>query len=152
MASFWRQILLRVCGSVKHAATTPEKIVNDFIQDYQAWNDRIWAMSKTTRQNNEGHEKVHARAESDYIKLVAKYYAVDVVPQPISFGSDSMHQLARELIQTVEVSGHTAMVRTKSTDDHNFVCDYEYQLVKEAGQWRIKSLLYVTEEGRYECL
>ena len=63
-----------------------------------------------------------------------------------------MHHPKKETIESESISGATAIVETRHTGLHDFVSDYEYHLVQDAGEWRIASLLYVDENEKYECL
>lgn len=131
---------------------TPEQVVLNFIADFHAWNVRAWENSRKARRAGESYLEASALAKVEYQKLVEKFYAKKVIPQSIAFGNISSHQLANEVIQSENITGHTAVVLTKCTDEHGHVHNYEYQLIQEAGQWRIMSLLNVTKDGRYECL
>ena len=63
-----------------------------------------------------------------------------------------MHDPDTETITSESVAGEMALVRARHVGLYNFVSDYEYHLVLVAGEWRIASLFYVDEDGKYECL
>lgn len=126
---------------------TPLEAVLTFIRAHNAWETAANRRRAVT-------DAVTALdiAQREYYELVARLCATSVEPQPISFGDDVMHDPEREFVESVEMRGLAAIVRTKHRGLHDFVSDYEYHLVKEGDEWRIASVLYVDEEGKYECL
>lgn len=130
---------------------TPERTVSAFIQAYQAWNDRANDRSKPSRGSGTIDQEALAAANDEYDELVVRFCAPFVVRQAISYGDESMHDLAREMIESVAVSGQEATVRTKHMGLHDFESDYEYRLVQVGEEWRIASLLYIDEDGGFEC-
>jgi hypothetical protein len=131
---------------------TPEQTVRAFILAYQAWNDRTNERCKPARGSRTIDQEALAAANAEYDELVARFCAPSVVRQAISYGDESMHHPDRDTIESVEVSGRKATVRTKHVGLYDFVSEYEYRLVPVAGEWRIVSLLYIDEDGGYECL
>jgi hypothetical protein len=129
---------------------SPERTVFDFIRAYQAWNDR--ANERAQRSGGGSTVDREAAANAEYDDLVARFCAPFVVRQAVSYGDDSMHHPDRETTESVAVSGTEATVRTRHLGRYDFVSEYEYRLVQVAGEWRIASLLYVDEDGSYECL
>ena len=89
---------------------------------------------------------------AEYDALIARFCASSVQPQPVSYGSEPMHHPEKETIESESISGASAIVETRHTGSYDIVTDYEYHLVQEAGEWRIASLLYVAEDGKFECL
>lgn len=83
---------------------------------------------------------------------MSRLCAASVVRQNISFGDDPMHDPNRESVVLVAESADGAVVRTRHVGLHEFVSEYEYRLVSEAGGWRITSVLYLDADGGYECL
>jgi hypothetical protein len=91
-------------------------------------------------------------ASREYRELISRFCTASVEPQGITFGDEGMHDPEREIVESVSIAGQSAIVRTKHVGLHDFVSVYEYHLVQEADEWRVASLLYVDEEGKYECL
>lgn len=131
---------------------TPEQIVTAFIRAYHTWNDRANERAKPSRGTSTLDRDAVAAANAEYDELVARFCAPSVVRQGISYGDDSMHHPDRETIESVAMSGREAAVRTRHVGLYDFVSDYEYRLVLGGGEWRIASLLYIDENGGYECL
>jgi hypothetical protein len=63
-----------------------------------------------------------------------------------------MHDPKCESVESVSETAGGAVVRTRHVGLHDFVSEYEYSLVREAGRWRIASVLYLDADGGYECL
>jgi len=70
----------------------------------------------------------------------------------VTFGDDPVHDPETETFQSVVVSEPTSIIRTRKPGLYNTVYNYEYHLVQQAGAWWIASVLYVDNEGKYECL
>jgi Putative lumazine-binding len=127
---------------------TPQEAVLVFnIHAHHAWET---AANRRRGSTDAGTALDVARRE--YRELVARFCAESVEPQPISFGDDVMHDPEREFIESVDIQGSSATVRTKHRGLYDYVSDYEYHLVQQAGGWRIASVLYVDGDGKYECL
>jgi hypothetical protein len=131
---------------------TPEQTVAAFIQAYQTWNDRANERARPSRRSGTIDQQASAASNAEYDELVARFCAPPVVRQGIAFGDDSRHHPDREAILSAAVSGREAVVRTRHVGRYDFVSEYEYRLAQVAGEWRIASLLYLDEEGAYECL
>jgi hypothetical protein len=93
-----------------------------------------------------------SQAEAEYEELVSWFCAAEVVPQNISFGDEPMHAPDRESVEVVSETVGGAVVRTRHVGLHDFVSEYDYRLVMEAGGWKIASVLYLDADGGYECL
>ena len=131
---------------------SPEQTVSDFIRAYHAWNERANDRAKMSRGSSAIEQEALACASAEYDDLVVRFCASSVVQQGISYGDESMHDPASERIESAATSDGMATVRTRQVGLHNFVSEYEYRLVREAGKWRIASLLYLDQDGGYECL
>src|SRR5580658_10167605 len=130
--------------------STPEETVRAFILAYHEWNDRTNDRDKRTRSPGSVDLNALAAANAEYDELVARFCSPTVVRQGVSFGDESMHNPDCETIESVALSGRKATVRTRHVGQFEFISDYEYQLVEEAGEWRIASLLYIDDDGQYE--
>jgi hypothetical protein len=131
---------------------SPEQTVRDFIRAYSAWNDRANERCEEARDRGEPQQAALVAAETDYRTLLERFCAPSVVPQGIAFGSESTHHPDRENLKSADVSASEAKIRTRNVGTSGFETDYEYRLVQADGEWRIASLLYIDEEGTYECL
>jgi hypothetical protein len=131
--------------------TDPAETVKAFIAAYHAWQDAAFARSQTADAYGRAAATKITIDEHDK-QLVARFYAPTVEPQSPAYGTDSMHDLARESIESVSVDGAKAIVITKHIGLSGFVSQYEYHLVIIDGEWKLTSLLYVDSEGKYECL
>lgn len=90
--------------------------------------------------------------QAAYETLIRHWCGNEVEPSGAAFGSDPTHDPAREVIRDGAVSGDKWIVRTRRTRSTGFKSDYEYHLQRAGDRWLIKSLLYVDDEGKYECL
>lgn len=130
----------------------PEATVKSFIRAYAEWNQFANDRCNAVRSgSNEGQSAIKT-AETEYYEIIKRHGSKLVVPQPIAFGDDTMHDPERESIDSVEVDEQIATVRTRHIGMFDFVSNYEYRLVKESNEWRIASLLYIDDDGSYECL
>ena len=125
--------------------STPESCVKEFIEFYEEWNN--WAISLPESAMSES--EIIAKT---YEKIITAICHSSVVPQGVSFGDDCMHTKENENIIKVETSDQGSIVFTIQKDSFNFISEYEYHLLEEDGKWRIKSLKYVSEDGKYESL
>lgn len=125
--------------------TTQESSVNEFIRVYEEWNN--WAI----KIPNNHSETINIISET-YQKIINIFCHESVVPQNVAYGDEPFHSLKNETIIKVETDGDKACVFTKSKNMDNFEAEYEYQLIRENDQWYLKSLLYVCEDGKFECL
>ncbi len=130
----------------------PNSTVLSFIRKYFDWNARSNERCKALANGSVESQQAIATSEMEYAELVSEFCTDSVTPQPISFGDDPMHSPDSEIIKSVDIAGANAVVRTANTGAYNFVSDYEYHLQHVNNQWRIESVLYVDEDGRYECL
>ena len=128
---------------------SPENLVKKFILAYESWNDASFLASKNGE--NGRYESMKIATES-YQILINTYCSKNVIPQGISFGSKSNHCLESEKIISSALSDDKAVIATKNTDTNGFVSDHEYHFEKENNEWKLRSLLYVDEDGQYECL
>jgi len=138
--------------NLESLTSAPAQVVRAFIVAYHLWNDA--AIQRENARSQAGHETIGAieTANVEYGKLIRRFCAATVVPQGCSYGDRSMHEPNRERIEVVTISGSEALIQTRQIDEYEFVSNYEYHLVQQAGEWRIASLLYVDEDGKYECL
>ena len=131
---------------------TPESIVQLFIHTHAEWNRRSNERCKTLRPGSTEDQHAMETAKSEYNEIIKRFGSKNVVPQPISFGDNPMHDPERESIESTAIDGASVTVRTRHVDIHDLVSIYEYRLVQESNEWRISSLLYNDEKGSYECL
>lgn len=130
----------------------PETTVKSFILAHSEWNRRSNDRCKKLRPGSIEGQRAIETAKTEYHEIIKRLGSKLAVPQPISFGDDPMHDPDSETIESVAVNDHTATVRTNNKGMFGFVSTYEYRLVKESSEWRISSLLYIDEDGSYECL
>jgi hypothetical protein len=139
---------LRSAFAEAHSFETPEKTVLAYIGAHCRWEN----------QSREGDEKLGwvagaIIAQHEYERLISHFCASSVRPQPLSYGEPTMHDPILETIESVSVSGGTANVITKRINTETKVnSDYEYHLVSDSDGWRISSVLYVSDDGKFECL
>ena len=125
----------------------PEQVVNNFIIAYKAWNDKAYKL------DDKDEDHAMAWAEEAYTNMIRQFCDDSVVPQGISFGSDSSHSPSEEtIVEVIEDDANLITIKTKHVDETNFTSDYEYILGRENGIWLLNSLLYVDNDGKYECL
>ena len=130
----------------------PETIVRSFLHAHAEWNQRSNERCKTLRPGSADYQRAMETAKSEYDDIIQQLGSKTVVPQPISFGDDAMHDPERETIESVDIDRSTASVGTRHIGMHELVSTYEYRLVQESSEWRISSLLYNDDDGSYECL
>lgn len=130
----------------------PEATVKSFIREYAEWNQRANDRCNAVRSGSREGQLAIETAETEYIEIIKRHGSKSVVPQAIAFGDDTMHDPERESIESVDVDEQIATVRTRHIGMFDFVSNYEYLLLKESGEWRISSLLYIDDDGSYECL
>ena len=126
---------------------TPKQAVLDFINAHNSW-EKV----ANARRGSVGDLTALKIARTEYRELVSRFCASSVEPQGVTFGDDTMHDPEREVIESVVVTGTSAIVHTKHRGDSDFVSDYEYNLIYVANEWRITSIMYVDADGKYECL
>ena len=129
-----------------------EQCVREFIAAHSEWEARANAREKPLTPGGAAFFSAVAQAEAEYDELVSRLCAAAVVRQSVSYGDDPMHDPDRESIEGVSESADGAVVRTRYVGPHGFESEYEYHLVREAGGWRIASLLYLDAGHGYECL
>lgn len=144
--TWWRSLVERVTP-VPPWSQEPEPLVKEFIRDYHRWNDSAFAKTK-----DEYSEAASASVEHEWQKLTRKFCPPDFKGQPISYGSDSSHDLAKEEFLSTEISGDRAVVKTRVKKNSTFSADHEYELRREYGRWFLLQLYYVDDEGRYPSL
>jgi hypothetical protein len=131
---------------------TPAEIVISFVKAHFAWNVSANELSKALTPGSSADEAAMEVAKAEYDDLISRFCANSVNRQGIAFGDDPTHHPDRETIKSVSVSDQRAIVRTRSISPNGLASNYEYHLVRESGEWRIASLLYVDRDGRHECL
>jgi hypothetical protein len=128
----------------------PEEFVRAWIADYDAWNTYAYQMSE------QHQDDAMAAAGEAYMRLIRKFCLPGHVPQPIAFGNESAHDLAHESVTTVEAGADdTCIVKTLYTRPLGTIIrtyDHEYHLKRADGRWFLAGLLYVDQDGKYECL
>ena len=130
--------------------TTPKQLVEEFIEDYFAWNSKAQALSD---QEKEYTGEAMDEAERLYGELIIKRYCrPDFKGQPISYGTESSHEPGNEIIVSDETTETRALIKTKHTDSYNFASDYEYSFIKLDGRWFLESVDYVDTDGSYPGL
>jgi hypothetical protein len=112
----------------------------------------VWETNANSRCSTVDDLTALTMARREYQELIARFCVATVSPQGMSFGDDPMHDPNREPIESTEIDGQSAIVRTRHIGLYDFASDYEYHLVKNGKGWRITSILYVTGDGKYECL
>ncbi|WP_170176702.1 NTF2 fold immunity protein [Litorilituus sediminis] len=125
---------------------TPEELVKSFISDYEKWNNESCANYKNDKING------MKNATNNYQLLIDKYCVSTLSPQGVAFGSESTHSLEQEKIVESSKKGNQAIIHSQHKDIHDFVSTYEYHLKVIDGCWRLTSVLYVDNDGKYECL
>ena len=130
----------------------PNSVVMSFIREYFDWNARSNDRCNTPAKGSLDWQQAIALSETEYADMISEFCTESVTPQSISFGDDPMHAPDSEIITSVDVNGAKAMVRTANTGAHKIVSDYEYHLQCVNDIWRIESVLFVDEDGKYECL
>lgn len=129
----------------EQALLDPATLVQAFIADYAAWNDEAFRRSE--------RDEDAAWAQDAYAELLSRYCSPDLVPQAISFGSDSLHDPAHEAIVSVTVEAATAVVRTRHTEpSFGFASDYAYRCRWDGTRWYLERLLYLDADGAYDSL
>jgi hypothetical protein len=122
------------------------------IAAHLAWNSAIAERVKCLRPGSKAYEAAIKLAEAEYDDIVSQLCASSVERQGIAFGGTPMHDPEHERIESKSISRKKALVKTRKADPDGFVSEYEYHLVQEASKWRVASLLYVDDTGKYECL
>jgi NTF2 fold immunity protein len=130
----------------------PAQAVRAFIAAHYAWNTAANERRKSVEAGSTAREAATKTTTEEYDRLISRFCASSVKRQGISFGDDPSHHPDHETVESVSMSGPEAIVQTRKMGLYDFVSNYEYHLVKEAGEWRIASLLYVDDDGKYECL
>ncbi|TRW99475.1 hypothetical protein FNJ84_02030 [Paracoccus sp. M683] len=123
-------------------------LVQDFIRDYEIWNDYAFAESQIDDPEARWNQR------QAYDNLITRYCLPDKTYQGIAYGSDADHTPDQETIISVHETGDTAEVRTRFQDrKFDFIThDYTYELFRAAGQWHLQVLWLCDENGRYRCL
>ena len=132
--------------------STPEQTVRDFIAAYYSWNENANEMARLARKSGQKTGAIIPLAQQDYDRIIDRFYATGVVAQGISFGNDAMHHPERESLESTSIEDSTAIIRTRHVSQYNMESIYEYHLENESGEWKLRSLLYMDDEGSYECL
>ncbi len=130
--------------------TTPKQLVEAFIEDFFAWNSKVYAMSEQEKDNSGNAMQEASRLYGDLI--LKRYCRPNFKGQPIAFGSTSCHEPGKEIIVADQTTETTALVKTRHTGSYDFVSDYEYSFIKTDGQWFLESVDYVDEDGKYPGL
>src|SRR5262249_19536053 len=126
----------------------PVLLVKEFICDYHRWNDNAYL-----KHENSDSEAVQKSIESEWQTILQKYCRPDFEGQPIAYGSESDHDLAREEFVSTEIEGGVATIRTRTKKaDSDFIADYEYVLKHNEGRWLLEQVYYVDDEGKYPGL
>src|SRR5258708_267274 len=133
--------------AVNEIMKTPFEAVAAFIVANHAWNLAANHRYESLHgSDSAGKQAAMDIASQEYRDLVSRFCSRSVAPQGVSCGDDGTHDPERESIQSVSVSGYSAIVRTKHVGLNNFVSEYEYHLVQESDEWKLSSLLYVDDD------
>ncbi len=137
--------LFQLKESSEYDMSSPEATVKEFIDVSDKWNNWAYALSEAEGCDDN-------RIDDAYSEIINQLCDKDVTPQGVSYGNNSSHSLSSEAVINTEVTGNSAVVFTKHTGALDFESDYEYHLTEKDGKWLITSLLYVCDDGKYECL
>ncbi|WP_341502055.1 hypothetical protein [Gallaecimonas sp. GXIMD4217] len=125
---------------------TAEQRVHAFIQDYQQWQQGAQRLDDLDRI-------ARLRAvKAAYQALLEKHCLPGTQGQGISFGPEPSHHVELERITNSRSDGDSALVTTSLSLPGGQVLHYEYHLRPHDGSWRIKSLLFVDDDGKCESL
>jgi hypothetical protein len=139
-------------GTAPPVTGAAAQAVRAFVAAHHAWNTGANDRAKSSRPGSAAYEAAMKLTTAEYDSLISQFCASSVERQGLSFGDDPMHDPEHETIESESISGGIAIVKTRKIGLYDFMSDYEYHLVQEAGEWRIASLLYGDENGKYECL
>lgn len=131
---------------------SPEAVVRAFIEAHFEWNNRCDARSNAAYSDILEYENSKELASNDYQKILNRLCSRKVVPQPINYGDNPLHDPKTETIESVKIHHTTALIRTRDVKKFGSSVSFEYHLVQEQNQWRIASLLYVDSVSADECL
>lgn len=130
------------------ATRSPESLVHAFMADYLAWNDRAHRETERAPEDQDLE-----RAEAEYEALLRRYCRPGFAGQLIAFGSESMHDPAREQIVGVTTRGDTTVVTTRHTNPTGgFAAEFEYYLLSQDGRWYLEQVYYVSDDGKHPTL
>jgi hypothetical protein len=115
----------------------PMEMTNNFIRDYEIWNDLGYADLQRTDS--------FAWAEAAYDVLIAKYCAPDKQHLNLALGSESSHSPQQE--RTVsEVRGVAkSVVKTEHVNAWGHVKHHEYHFSQTNNHWVLEELYYLDE-------
>jgi hypothetical protein len=128
----------------------PQTLVRAFIIDFLRWNNESHTMSSTLP----GAEWM-SKAAQNYTQLISRYCRPSFKHQPVSFGSESDHDLSHEEIVSSHNEGTKTIVKTKATKviaSTTLVSNYEYVLTQENGRWYLENLFYVINDEKIDGL
>ncbi len=111
-----------------------------------------WEVASQSRYEQDDSEETLVQAEQAYATLIQKWCVPNLSTQPISFGSDPSHHPEKEQLVSSAIHDNECRVATQHEGSYGFTTDYEYRLLKIDNQWKIASLDYVDEEGKYPML
>jgi len=134
--------------SAAQAAETssPAALVRAFQADYLHWNNQLLAIKE-----NQTSDSVMSAAVKTYSEMLTKYTLPDFVGEPVAFGSESLHDPAKEKILTVKTHGGTAVVTTEFPGEY-YTPTYEYHLVYQQHRWYLTAVDLVDEDGKFPSL
>jgi hypothetical protein len=141
-----------VLGKQSPVTGAPAQAVSAFVAAYHGWNTAAHDRAKSSRPGSTAYEAALKLTTAEYDSLISRFCASSVQRQGLAFGDNTMHHPEQETIESESISEGNAIVRTRKVGPDEFVSEYEYHLVEEGGKWRIASLLYADETGKYECL
>jgi hypothetical protein len=133
-------------------AHSPEEIVNSYIQAYFDWNNRSDARTNLVVGDEEKYGRSMKVATDEYQQILNRLCVKSTVTYSTNFGNNPLHDPKSETIESVDIQGTTALVRTRDIRKFGPLVSYEYHLVQEDGQWRICKLLYVDDISADDCL
>ena len=131
---------------------SPEQIVRAYIDAYFDWNNRSDARSNSVYNDPNQYQRSSLLASDEYQQILDRLCIKNVVSQPINFGDNPLHDPKTETIESVEIEGTNAVIRTRDVHKFGPLVSFEYHLVQEENQWRIAKLLYVDDVSADDCL
>lgn len=121
-------------------------VAMSFLEARHAWEER--AASGADR--HKGESRVDAAART-YATLVDRWCAPEVVPQPVSYGSPASWEPGKVAVLGGSATAGTCCIEV--SDESSFGgTTHELHLRWLNGRWAVTNLLFVDEEGKWECL
>ena len=147
-AGEWRIGLL----SGRKRVNTPEATVKMYIEAFLDWNNRSDVRCNEVYSDQDQYDQMMDLASQEYQQIIDRLCCPSVVPQPINFGDNPLHHPVHETIESVDIQGPIAVVRTRNVRTLGPLVAFEYHLVLVDNEWRLASILYVDDVSADECL